>query len=93
VRTGNRREPSDSWSPWKRLASPADAIGATSRFLQYEVHLTARDASGSADAQRDRVHPPFDSASSDWGGALLSEARLSRAAQANSRRRSTLLRS
>jgi len=45
VRTGDVPRPGRSWSPWRTVSASGDAIGATSRFVQYRVDLATTDPS------------------------------------------------
>lgn len=43
VRTGDVAGPDATWSAWKLLAAPGDAVATTSRYLQYRAHLATTD--------------------------------------------------
>ena len=42
ARTGSTAEPDGTWTDWKSV-TPRTAIGAGSRYLQYELRMTAQD--------------------------------------------------
>jgi chitodextrinase len=44
VRTGDTRDPDETWSSWTRLSGSSDAVGETAQYLQYEIRMTAVDA-------------------------------------------------
>lgn len=45
ARTGDVARPGRAWSPWRRLPSSGDVVGATSRYLQYRARLSTTDVS------------------------------------------------
>lgn len=55
VRAGDVASPDDRWPPWRLVARSGDAVGATSRYLQYRATLTTSDPSWTPALRQVRV--------------------------------------